>query len=190
MGANFFGLTLVGITSWLITSLVSGMNLSCYWWWAWSFALCDNGCTTSHAPRIEHATFITALLLTTFVSACTSLYSCTSIRSMSFYFHLPAATRGVPMYTRILLASTHVRVSFIATSTFLNFHLRKFRLRWIELMHISVCCLSFTWIGTPRYLTFVMHGIPPMFCMLSLVRIWDLSLFIFKLHSGARFSSS
>ena len=107
---------------------------------------------------------------------------------MSAYFHLPAATSGVAMYTNILRARTHVKVSLIDTSMFRSFHRRKLRLRLIDAMHISVYCLSFTWIGIPRYFTFIIQGIPATSGQVSLVRTWDLSLFILRFHSGWRTS--
>ena len=69
-----------------------------------------------------HATFMMALLLMMLGRPLIYLKSCASVRSMFYLFQRPAATIGVPMYTRMLLASTHVRVSLMAESTFLSFH--------------------------------------------------------------------
>jgi hypothetical protein len=71
-----------------------------------------------------HATFIMALLLIMLGRPLICLKSYASVRSISSLFHRPAATIGVPIYTSMLLASTHVSVSLIAESTFLSFHFK------------------------------------------------------------------
>ena len=71
-----------------------------------------------------HATFMMALLLMMLGRPLIYLKSCTSVHSMSSLFHKPAATIEVAMYTRMLLASTHAKVSLMAESTFLSFHFR------------------------------------------------------------------
>lgn len=85
-----------------------------------------------------HATFMMALLAIMFGRPLIYLKSCASVRSMSSLFHRPAATIGVPMYMSMLLASTHVSVSLIAESTFLNFHFRWPRLRFTLARHFSL----------------------------------------------------
>ena len=88
------------------------------------FALSAKGSTISHVFLMLHATFIMALLLIIFGRPLICLKSWASVRSMSSLFQRPAATIGVPIYTSILLASTHVSVSLMAESTFLSFHFK------------------------------------------------------------------
>jgi len=85
-----------------------------------------------------HATFMMALLLIMLGRPLIYLKSCASVRSISSLFHKPAATMGVPMYTRMLLASTHVSVSLMAESTFRSFHFRCPRLRFTLARHFSL----------------------------------------------------
>ena len=94
------------------------------------------------------------------------------------------------MYTSMLLASTHVSVSLIAESTFLNFHFKCPRLRFTLARHFSLWVFGSTWTGTPRYLTSSAHGIPAIFASLSSVKTCDLVLFSFRFHAGVRVSSS
>ena len=82
------------------------------------------GSTIYHAFLMLHATFMMALLLMMLGRPLIYLKSCASVRSMSSLFHRPAATIEVAMYTRMLLASTHVRVSLMTESTILSFNFR------------------------------------------------------------------
>ena len=85
-----------------------------------------------------HATFKMALLAMMLERQLTSLKSYASMRSISSLFQRLAATVGVPVYTKILLASTHVRVSLISKSTLRSFHLRCPRLRLMLATHFSL----------------------------------------------------
>ena len=64
------------------------------------------------------ATFRMAFLLMILERTLTSLKNCASMRSMSSLFQRPAVTIGVPIYIRMLLANTQVRVSLMSRSTF------------------------------------------------------------------------
>ena len=90
----------------------------------------------------------------------------------------------------MLLASTQVNVSLMSRSTLRSFHLRWPRLRLMLAMHFSRCTFYSMWIGTPRYLTWVSHGMPAISVMLSSVSTWDLDLFSFRFHTPLRLSSS
>ena len=109
---------------------------------------------------------------------------------MSSLFHKPAATIGVPIYTRMLLARTQVRVSLMAQSTFLSFHFRWPRLRLMLAWHFAFYVLMSRCTGTPRYLTCVTHGIPAILSCLSSVSTYDFALFCLRLHAPLRLSNS
>ena len=148
------------------------------------------GSTISHAFLILHATFMMALLLMMLGRPLICLKSCASVRSMSSLFQKPAATIGVPIYTRMLLARTHVRVSLMAESTFLSFHFRCPKLRFILAGHFSFCVYMSKCTGTPMYFTCVTHGMPAMSSDLSSVSTCDFALFSLRFHAPHRLSSS
>jgi hypothetical protein len=174
------------------TSSLAGClsGFSCLCLLAWRFALSASGSTISQAFLMLHATFMMALLLMMLGRPFICRKSCASVRSMSSLFHKPAATIGVPIYTRMLLASTQVRVSLMAESTFFSFHFRWPRLRLMLARHFSFYVLMSRCTGTPRYLTCVTHGIPAMLSYLSSVSTYDFALFSLRFHAPLRLSNS
>ena len=128
------------------------------------------------------ATFRIALLLMTLGRPLTSLKSCASKRSMSSFFQRPTATIGLPIYTRMLLANTQVRVSLMSRSTLRSFHFRWPRLRLMLATHFSLCAYWSMCTGTLRYLTCVAQGMPAMSGMFSSVRTCDFVLLSLKFH--------
>ena len=71
---------------------------------------------------------------------------------------------------RMLLANTQVRVSLISMSTLRSFHFIRPRFLLMLAMHCSLWTLGSRHMGTPRYFTWVKHGIPAIFGMGSSVR--------------------
>ena len=109
---------------------------------------------------------------------------------MSFLFHIPAATIGVPMYISIDLARQQVRRSRTSPSTHLSFHLRSYTFLFICSFEILVWSFLSTATLTPRYFTEVEHTMPLISSTFSPVRISDLRLFSFRFHLTWREVSS
>jgi hypothetical protein len=118
------------------------------------------------------------------------LLSSASRASISFLFHSPATTMGVPIYMRRERANKHVSCYTASCSSSLSLHLRAFRFLWIYSLAVFLYSFKSTFTLTPRYLTVLVHLTPPISSSLSAVRISDIFLFSLRLYLNYRDSIS
>ena len=126
--------------------------------------------------------FSMALLEMLFGRKSIFLYNPASRASISFLFHSPATTIGVPMYMSSERAKQHVSYCTTSGSASFSLYLRAFRFLWIYSLAVFLYSFTSTFTLTPRYLTVFVHLTPPISYTFSAVRISDFFLFNLRLY--------
>ena len=109
---------------------------------------------------------------------------------MSYLFHSPAATMGVPRYISIDLDKQQTSCWITSESALPSRNFSRFMFLSIYSLATLVCSFLSMVTRTPKYFTYLTHLMPPISGRSSLVRISDFFLFSRKFHWVSNLDSS